>query len=415
MRRRIAIAWWLCCLALFGFAITGCGGGSHHATPAQQPTVTHVSHHPSLPAGMVAPHCGQGDNHSLGECLPKFANRHRALAIPVPSGTIRCVDLSNNDPIYGVGAWQIIKANGFQCAIFKVNESTGYHDPTAGRMVHDARAAGLFVGGYDFLHVCGPDPGSEAWTYLNDARSIGLLGPHYEPVEGTFPATADSEWPPNGISCNGGAWIGAWEATVASITHREPMTYTGQWWWEGVANIGCWWPQGSAAWISGYTGSISSVPRLCGHPNIDLWQYSDAGGNGINTSDVSVWADSTDQFAKLVQAGPTQAQFASWRRARDSSLSGYHHRHCTAPVLGRDDCRVLAGRVNDFQVLVDAQGQGPRCFGHARQIHAPVCQVVRPAVAIWTRADRSSIRWHNYRVARYFESRISHTLVTSRL
>lgn len=134
-----------------------------------------------------------------------------------------------------------------------------------------------------------------------------------------------------------------------------------------------------------------------------------------------------------------RANMNRWRGGRDSSLRAYRARRprCTQPVLGRPDCAVLAGRVDYFQGLRDRYVRAPTCFGPSAQLGAPECQVVRPAVAVWSRAAASTSKQatlvHNCggiatwglpsssRICRilnqrfnYFDRRIRRTVATSR-
>jgi hypothetical protein len=89
--------------------------------------------------------------------------------------------------------------------------------------------------------------------------------------------------------------------------------------------------------------------------------------------------------------GPTPRQLAGWRHARDSSLRAYRHRHCVLPVLGPAGCGQSAWRVVHFQRLLD-RPNAPVCFGKHAQRNAPVCQIVRAEVAVWSRAGASTDR-----------------------
>lgn len=231
---------------------------------------------PPLPPGQAAPpsHCA----HVLGGCLPRPREQNAADITATNQGP----DLSNNDPVYGDGAWAgIARRSAF--AVFKVSEGTGFIDSTAAPMTSYARRHGLVVGGYDFLHVCGDDAASEARLFVSRLRADGLIGPR------TLPPVADAEY--GGSGCNARSWLLTWAQTVRAQTGRWPMIYTGAWWWQ--PHVGCWWP-GSLAWISGYGVAYPYMP--CGRSQLDMWQFTDAGFNGATTSDMSVWRDGVTAF-----------------------------------------------------------------------------------------------------------------------
>lgn len=390
--------------------------------------------------------------HQLGGCLPQpdsappapppapstttvpgatasttlFASLERVLSI---TQTTQGPDLSNNDPVLSRSGQAAIAAhNAFE--IDKLNESTGFIDSTAYTMLTLAHAFGIVTGGYDFLHVCISDPPSEARVFVQREQAIGLI------QNGTFPGTGDAEYPPS-PQCNVRVWIQSWINTVYSLTHRWPMIYTGAWWWN--PHVGCWWPAHALAWVSGYTGSVSSVPRPCGQGHIDLWQASDAGYNGAIHGDLSYWLDGTTAFASATHIGPVGPPPALTRSriaARGRSLHAFYQHGCRSPVLTSGTCGQLAWRVDHYQKLIDtANGYYPRCFGSHRNLGAAECQIVRRAVAVWTSAERSSHHAWNvnlkcippavggplpakclppYERDLYFQGRINHTLATSR-
>lgn len=84
--------------------------------------------------------------------------------------------------------------------------------------------------------------------------------------------------------------------------------------------------------------------------------------------------------------GPNGSQVKSWAGARAASIAAYHRR-CTRPVFTTGTCGQLAWRVNHYQGLLDKTGkQVWRCFGPRANAKAAICQIVRPAVAVWSNA-----------------------------
>ncbi len=235
---------------------------------------------PPLPPGQKAP--GGKCPHVAGGCLPK---QPISLAASI-TATTQGPDESNNTPVYGDSRWAEIGAhNSF--AIFKVTEGTGYVDPTAAPMGRYARAHGLVVGGYDFLHVCGNSPVTEAQVFVYHLRADGLTG------KGSLPGIGDAEF--GGSGCDARAWINTWARTVYNGTGRWPMFYTGAWWWQ--PHLGAYWPNPSLAWVSGYGVGYPYMPS--GRSQLDLWQFSDRAWNGSSSGDLSVWRDGARAFTAL--------------------------------------------------------------------------------------------------------------------
>ena len=278
-------------------------------------------HYPykTLPApnqpGMTQPAC-HARLHTMGECQPEPKIELSASI----STTTQGPDFSNNDPVYGAAQWKAIAAkNSF--AYLKVSEGTGYIDPTAARMAALAKAVGLPVGGYDFLHVCLTNPVSEADVFSRALRADHLLGTL------TLPPVADAEY--GGSGCNARAWLTAWRTEVQKQTGRVTMIYTGAWWWQ--PHLGAWWPADALAWISGYSVRYPYMPA--GRSQLDIWQFTDHGWNGATSADLNVWRDGAPAFAKAAQV--------------------------PAPVR-------------------------PHCYGSKRQ-HTAHCHLIRSLVAHWER------------------------------
>lgn len=232
------------------------------------------AHSPAPPAGhqtLGAPgpsagQCAPGNNHSLGACQPQVKLAHHLLGSVQTSLHGLMVDLSNNDPVYGVGAYRAMKAHGVTALYVKLTEGTGFVDSTAYRMAHDAKAAGLRVGGYDFAHVCNDSASSERALFEQRRAITGA---------NTLPGVLDAEY---GGGCGSG-WVRAWRAGGETTS-----IYTGAWWWN--PSVGCYWPADAQAWVSGYGVSYPSMP--CGRSHLDSWQYTDAGFNGATRADLSV-------------------------------------------------------------------------------------------------------------------------------
>lgn len=400
---------------------------------------------PPVPPGQTLPSCTDhpsqkhsfAKSHGMGSCLPQKTSKTGSLnfefAAAITSTQIG-PDLSNNDPILGDGPWSIIGAhNAF--AIFKVNQGTYYTDRTAKPMADYARRHGITVGGYDFADVCHSPAQDEAAVFVGLLRVDGLLT-----GRNVLRPTGDMEYPVGSLSCNARSWIITWVVTVHNLTGLWPMIYTGAWWWN--PHIGCYWPGNSISWISGYASLsfILSSAMPCGLSHLDNWQYSDAGSNGYNRTDMSIWRAGAPAFIQASNGtppGPSPALTRSRIAARGRSLHAFYQHGCRQPVLTSGTCGQLAWRVDHYQKLVDtAHGYYPRCFGKHRDLGAAECQIVRRAVAVWTGAAKSSHHAWNvnlqcvppntasgflpakcrppYERELYFQGRINHTLATSR-
>lgn len=201
---------------------------------------------------------------------------------------------------------------------------------------------------------------------------------------------------------------GGWVQADKAAGFGKPCLYASLSDWNAIdANLRAWGidPHSIFRWVAYWTFRDELIQGF------DAQQWTDRYlGRNVDASRV------TPEFAGInPNPGPQPADFLRWRKARDASLTAYHKNLCVKPVLGRDLCGMFAWRVNHFQLLVDQEGKGPKCFGRTRHSGAPVCQIVRPAVAVRSRAATSSYRHHNKALGDYFSRKIDHSLSTSRL
>lgn len=242
-------------------ALVGCGGSS-------------LSPHPSRPATPAPPVCmvPAGGHGSMGSTL-RCRVGAPLLQLTAPAGQTG-LDLSNNDPSYG--HWATIRRHD-SFVYLKVSEGTGFVDGTAARMAREAHAAGLLVGGYDFLHVCGDNPVGEAWVFIDAARRDGLVA-----GRGVLPATADFEL---GTGCNAGAWLRAWSDTIRRLTHDAVYSDLGYY----LPEVRCF-TDADYGWVA----DLSAFQTLCNLRTV-FQQYSWAAWNGVGHADGDVFRGSYQQ------------------------------------------------------------------------------------------------------------------------
>jgi hypothetical protein len=295
----------------------------------------------------------------MGGCLPKPKVINAASITSSNQGP----DLSNNNPVYSAASWAAIgRHNAFE--IDKVSEGTGYADPTAAPMAREARAHGVVVGGYDFLHVCLDAPASEADLFVSRLKADGIVG------GGTLPPTGDAEYP-SAPACNVRTWISGWADRVHSLLGRWPQIYTGAWWWN--PHVGVWWLPHALAWVSGYT-SWAFLPHPSGRSQVDLWQFSDHGWNGATTSDLSVWRDGAKAFAAATgvttKAKPKPYAVFPLKRVRlyghlvseRLTVHAWDRQKCRNPVR-RGYCRLLHKRLVQLRGRLDHIAHHPLKHG----------------------------------------------------
>lgn len=276
-------------LAALAF-LAGCGGSTRH--PAR--TV-------KLPPAVVnqCPQAIQGHG-GMGGCAPpqvavKLGSKTAvASGVHAPAG-ITFPDLSNNDPCV-CGA--TLRQHGLVGEIDKANQGVGFLDGTFYRMIVDAKAHGLAVGGYDFDQEYTQ---AEAYAFVGQLHRAGI----WRNTPNTFPPTLDVEY---GASSRAGV-----ERQLAVLYQQfgRAQIYTGGWYW--IPHFGCWWPRGVPAWLSGYPAA--SV--FCGLPGslFAIHQFTDHGYTGASWADMNVWRGSSASFDAYVhRAGPGESAAAKHRR-----------------------------------------------------------------------------------------------------
>lgn len=286
-RRLWRARWWgwvFVLLALaFMLALSSCGGARGHpkATIPPAEVVQPIVPKPGAAGAPQAPGCDaraqaevEAGDGSLGVCAPHLTAFGGAP--PTTPMGITGPDVSNNDPFF---TWHPVRAHGHPFAYNKIIQGTRFVDLTAAGMASAQRAASIVPGGYDFLEVCRTSSAGEARLFASRLKAIGLTGKAFVPI-------GDAEWPlkaPCSVAA-ARAWITSWIDTVHALVGRWPGIYTGAWW--SNPNLGCWRPPHALRWVSGF-GSRGSLPIPCGWGGVDLWQYTDAGFNGVTFTDMS--------------------------------------------------------------------------------------------------------------------------------
>jgi Glycosyl hydrolases family 25 len=260
-------------LGLAGLLLGGCGATFR---PVVVPRVA-----------QVCPQAADGRG-SMGACTPQptlllaadrtLVHGFRATAA---SHRITFPDLSNNDPCVCGGA---IRRAGNQGLIVKVNQGTYYRDPWAAPMVRSARAAGLAVGGYDFVSEYSR---AEAAVMTEQLVRAGIT----RRTARTFPPVLDVEYGP--------ANRAGLEEMIRYLTKQfgRVMIYTASWFW--TPHFGSWWPRGVTAWVAGYP-EATPLPGLPERLKV-AHQFSDHEWFGGGYGDMSVWLKSKVAFDRFVR------------------------------------------------------------------------------------------------------------------
>jgi MYXO-CTERM domain-containing protein len=182
-----------------------------------------------------------------------------------PAKTVLGIDISSyqhNAPI----DWATVAKNR-RFVIVKATEGTGYTNKYWADDVKQARAAGMIVGSYHWLH----------YTSTGAAQAQHFLSATGGIPDGDLPPMLDVEEPNDSATpAQRVAHMKEWLDTVEQATGRKPMIYSGSWYWDGYLGS----PKGYGgvypiAWAN-YNPGCPSIPD--DFPGIDIWQYK--GGTG---------------------------------------------------------------------------------------------------------------------------------------
>jgi lysozyme len=193
--------------------------------------------------------------------------------------------------------WAKVRAAGASFAFAKVSEGTSYASRYFNSDLTAARAQGLYVGGYHFARPALPlSSAAQQANYF-----INLLGTTR--LQGWLPPVVDLEVTGGLSPANLTAWTRLFVQTVAARTGRNPIIYTGAYFWRGFLGN----PTGFAQyplWMAAYSNSVSS-PLLCGDWKAStFWQYTDSRSvpGIVGPSDASFFRGTRAQLATMANA-----------------------------------------------------------------------------------------------------------------
>lgn len=171
--------------------------------------------------------------------------------------------------------WRAVRGAGHAFAFIKATE--GPSSPGGGRYTNPwfnqdwvgAGSAGLYRGAYHYAQ-----PTANTADAIGDARHfIAATGVMNGP--GDLPPVLDLE-EHNGLSrAEVVAWSRAWLDEVQRLTGRQPIIYTGPWFWNTY--VGSTAFTNYRLWIASYTSAPGPGPLPGGWPAWTIWQWTSSG------------------------------------------------------------------------------------------------------------------------------------------
>ena len=183
--------------------------------------------------------------------------------------------------------WDAVAADGIQFAITRVNHGS-FMDPEFAPNWQGIRDVGLIRGAYQYFDP-GGDPVEQANTFIDQ---VGQLGP------GDLPGVIDVEstdgLSPSAIAANVATWI----ELVAEGTGREPIIYTGSYFWNDNVQTDAF--NDHPLWIAHYTTGCPNVPDVWS--DWAVWQYTSSGsvagiGGNVDRNEFNGTFEQLNDFA----------------------------------------------------------------------------------------------------------------------
>lgn len=230
--------------------------------------------------------CGAADGDgSLGEAQDEM--------VVCPAGaTVKGIDVSYYQ---GTIDWNAVHNDGYDFAITRVSDGTGFNDPKFDQNWAGIKAAGMIRGAYQFFRPA-QDPVAQANLVVS---RVGALGP------GDLPVTCDVEVADGVGAAAYEANIKTWVDIVQAGTGKPPMIYTGKYFWNG--NVNSTAQSNLPLWIAVWGATCPDLPNAWS--DWAFWQYSATGSVAGIAGDVDLdkFNGSLAQLQDFAGAGPDWA------------------------------------------------------------------------------------------------------------
>lgn len=181
------------------------------------------------------------------------------ITVCANGATVEGIDVSE---FQGAIDWASVRASGRVFGVARVADGTQHLDPTFAANYAGMKAQGMVRGSYQFFRAS-EDPIAQADLLLS---KIGALGP------GDLPPMLDVEVTDGQNNATIDARIAAWVGHVKAATGRDPLVYTGPYFW---GQIGGPSSQGTTLVVADWGPSCPLVPAAW--PAWKVWQYADNG------------------------------------------------------------------------------------------------------------------------------------------
>lgn len=244
-------------------------------------SITTIEGNTGSPAG-VYEHTRSGSE-ILGYVRPSTTPEAAPSTPTVDATNAEIIDVASFQHPSGASIdWTAVAGAGIKGVIVKVTEGTGYVNPYAAGDISGAKAAGLVVAGYLFLHPS-EDPVAQADYYLaNGGAQLAGVALDCEATDGDTWSQVDTAMQ----ECHD---------HLALVGGKTVLAYLDKSWYEDTG-ISRW---GWYIWLADPSDSSPAYP-------CELWQYGTSTVNGIQGSvDRDRWVGSQSIFDQFFGVGST--------------------------------------------------------------------------------------------------------------
>lgn len=219
---------------------------------------------------------------------PAETSASEATTVCGSGPTVKGIDVSYYQ---GTINWTSVKNDGVVYAFIRTSDGT-YHDPNFDSYWAGSRAAGIKHGAYHFFRPEG-DPIAQA-DYV-----LSKIGGKLEADD--LPPVLDVEVADSVSAANIAAGVKAWSDHVAAAIGRQPIIYTGKYFW--VDNVGNADLHQDPLWHAQYT--TASCPDIASSwSDWQFWQYSSSGSVAGISGNVDMDRFNGDETAFKAILGP---------------------------------------------------------------------------------------------------------------
>jgi MYXO-CTERM domain-containing protein len=294
---------------------------------------------------------------SVFACTPTrdMGEQHRALTVCADGETVDGIDVSTYQ---GNIDWPTVKASGIEYAFIRVSDGLNSPDSKFAQNWAGAKSAGVLRGTYQFFRP-NQDPIAQANLLLS---KMGPLEP------GDLPPVIDVEDDDGASPATIAANVALWVNHVEAATGRQPIIYTGRFFWNDFVQSNAF--ADYPLWIAQYGPVCPNLPTAWSD-----WLFFQTSGSGsvpgINGAvDTDLFNGSLAQLLEYANATPAVCGDSQCDPGEDTSSCEVDCPPCGVidatggSIDDGDPCFIGGGPAQFLRAQTDAGAQGDLIWTH---------------------------------------------------